>query len=155
MLWTKCWPIFCVICKRLPVSEMAVVSWSAEQQRLLQAMGYQVFRQVHAAVGFAPVSETTSLPDQRSAANAHSMQPRFALASFPATAESAAQQMLVAVLRAAGLNLNGVELLLAGSTESDVVLPPLDLLLNDAATRRGLWPQLRRLRRGLVESTPR
>jgi len=145
-----------VICKRLPpVSEMAAAEWGSEQQRLLQAMGYQLLRPVRAAAGPAKMTQASVLPTQLSAANTHSTRPRFSLPSFPRSAESTAQQMLVAVLRAAGLSLDAVELVPATVTDEVFDLPPLDLLLSSALTRRALWPQLRQLRRRLAKTARR
>jgi len=132
---------------------MAVV-WSAEQQRLLHAMGYHVLRPVQVAARQTHMAVVAAGASQLPAADALLRRPRISLISFPPSAESAQQQMLLAVSRAAGLSLDSVQLVQASAGDVAIELPSLDVLLSSAAARRALWPQLRTLKRKLLGPAP-
>ncbi|MGQ0798521.1 MAG: hypothetical protein ACT4NL_00205 [Pseudomarimonas sp.] len=135
------------------MSEMVAV-WSAEQQRLLHALGFQVLQPVQEAAGQACLSDVADGAAQVPVANVQLMRPRFSLISFPPSAESAQQQMLLAVSRAAGLSLDGVQLVQAGAGDAEMDLPSLEVLLSSATARRALWPRLRKLKRDLRGPAP-
>jgi hypothetical protein len=95
------------------------MSWNPQQQAMLAAMGYTLYRGAGAS------------------AAASVEMPRTAIES-PAGAGSAGQEgrLLQALRRAAG-----------GRDLSGLALPPLETLRSDAAAKRRIWPVLRALRR--------
>ena len=95
------------------------MSWSPQQQGMLAAMGYTLYR----GAGAAPAS---AAPVPASVAEATS-------GSGYATA---GDRLMKALQRAAG-----------GRDLSGLALPPLDTLRSDAVAKRKLWPVLRALRR--------
>lgn len=102
------------------------MSWSPQQQAMLSAMGYTLYRQVGAGVADAPVvsvARDAGVPTQASRATA------------PASVRPA-DRLLQALVRAAG-----------GREPGQLPLPPLDQLRASAAAKRALWPVLRALRR--------
>ncbi|HEX5755909.1 MAG TPA: hypothetical protein VFY12_06105 [Arenimonas sp.] len=96
--------------------------WSSEQQRLLGALGYTLYRPVDATPQVEPVRE----------ANLREAPPS---AQPPATSAPRESRLLANLRRAAGGELAGL------------TLPSLEQLGRDAAGKRALWPKLRRLRR--------
>lgn len=94
------------------------MSWSPDQQRLLAAMGYPLYRPLAAAP--APLATAAE---------------SLALAPSPPSAP-AEDRLLQSLRRAAGRrDLSGI------------VLPPLATLRADPAAKRALWPILRQLRK--------
>jgi len=113
------------------MAEPAAVAWSADQQRLLTAMGYTLWQR--------PASAATSL-----ASDANSEYVRVQLSeSLPAAGKPHA--MLQSVIAAAGLRMEQVAFIQAGA--ATLVLPSLSQLIQDPAARRALWPRLRQMRR--------
>ena len=98
------------------------MSWSPQQQAMLSAMGFTLYRQA----GAAP---------ERPAANDPATAP--VAAASPATASPAAgDRLLQALVRAAG-----------GRDLAALALPPMEQLRASGAAKRALWPALRALRR--------
>jgi hypothetical protein len=95
------------------------MSWNPQQQAMLAAMGYTLYR----GAGAPPAAPAEM--------------PRNAVGS-PSGAGSAGQEgrLLQALRRAAG-----------GRDLSGLALPPLETLRSDAAAKRRIWPVLRALRR--------
>jgi hypothetical protein len=95
------------------------MNWSPQQQAMLSAMGYALYRQAGAdATGVeAAGTDNTAAP---SGSPQRSRQDR----------------LMQALVRAAG-----------GRDPAALPLPPLDQLRGDAAAKRALWPRLRALRR--------
>lgn len=99
------------------------MNWTAEQHRLLGALGYELL-----AHGRAPVLRATPSMD-----GARAEEP--AIAAAPVGAGVASARLLEALRRAA----NGADVAsLAGD---------LEVLRRDPALKRALWPRLRALRR--------
>ena len=95
------------------------MSWSPQQQAMLAAMGYTLYRGAGASPA-APVE-----------------MPRNAVELPPAPGSAGRDgRLLQALQRAAG-----------GRDLSALALPPLETLRSDAAAKRRLWPVLRALRR--------
>lgn len=95
------------------------MSWSPQQQAMLAAMGYTLYREA----GAVP-----AIPAAMPARSAEGM---------PAGGHrTAGDRLMLALQRAAG-----------GRDLSSLALPPLDALRSDAAAKRALWPVLRALRR--------
>ena len=93
------------------------MSWSPQQQAMLSAMGYTLYRQA----GAAP--ETPAANDS-------------ATVRVPAASPAAGDRLLQALVRAAG-----------GRDLAALPLPPMDQLRASGAAKRALWPRLRALRR--------
>ena len=93
------------------------MSWNPQQQAMLSAMGYTLYRQAGAA---PPVHDGGAVEPARAA---------------PLAAGSP-DRLLQALVRAAG-----------GRDLAALPLPPLDQLRASAAAKRALWPRLRALRR--------
>ncbi len=116
----------------------AGLPWSAEQQRLLAAMGYALYA-LRVPVAGAPAAASASAPASTSAS---------APPPVRATVEVDFDDPLFpALIRAAGLSM-------ARPSEFDwlgwaqaVGLPPLAELRRDPQAKRALWPRLRRWRR--------
>lgn len=96
------------------------MSWSPQQQGMLAAMGYTLYR----GAGAQPTA-----PAVVSAASMAEPAPRYAT---PSTGD----RLMQALQRAAG-----------GRDLSALSLPPLETLRSDATAKRKLWPVLRALRR--------
>jgi len=94
------------------------VNWSPQQQAMLSAMGYTLYRQAGAETPPVGVSDAT-IP-------APSTSPR------PRTQD----RLMQALVRAAG-----------GRDPAALPLPPLEQLRADPSAKRALWPSLRALRR--------
>ena len=95
------------------------MSWSPQQQGMLAAMGYTLYRDagaVPAVTAQAPAGLAETAPAGGS--------------------RSAGDRLMLALQRAAG-----------GRDLSGLALPPLDTLRSNAAAKRKLWPVLRALRR--------
>ena len=97
------------------------MSWNPQQQAMLSAMGYTLYRQAGAAPAALPaaVAEPAGGP--------------------PAPAPKPAAQgdrLLQALARAAG-----------GRDLAALALPPMEQLRASGAAKRALWPALRALRR--------
>ena len=117
------------------------MSWNPQQQAMLAAMGYTLYRQAGAepasagaesAVVRSPVSGYGA-PEGRRDAEATAGQdaprtPRDAAAKF--------ERLLQALVRASG-----------GRDAGELPLPPLEQLRDSAQAKRALWPVLRALRR--------
>jgi hypothetical protein len=95
------------------------MSWNPQQQAMLAAMGYTLYR----GAGASPAASAEM--------------PRNTVES-PSAAGLAGQhgRLLQALQRAAG-----------GRDLSGLALPPLEVLRRDAAAKRRIWPVLRALRR--------
>ncbi len=93
------------------------MSWNPQQQAMLAAMGYTLYRQAGAAAE-AP------LPRASDTAPSHPS-PR-----------ASSDRLLQALARAAG-----------GHDLAALALPPIDQLRASGAAKRALWPTLRALRR--------
>lgn len=93
------------------------MSWSPQQQAMLSAMGYTLYREAGAPVAApsAPPAKAADAAREYAGAGARLMQ---------------------ALQRAAG-----------GRDLSGLALPPLETLRSGAAAKRALWPVLRALRR--------
>ena len=96
------------------------MSWSAEQLRLLRAMGHEPMR-------LAPVGAAVSRDDSSAAAKSR-------LTAAP-TSSTPADALAAAIARAAG-----------GRDLSALALD-LDKLRREPALKRALWPRLRALRK--------
>ena len=94
------------------------MNWSPQQQAMLAAMGYTLYRPAAAVAAPAPAMTDRAEP-----------------VSGPGPAD-AGGRLLQALRRAAG-----------GHDLAGLALPPLELLRSDATAKRRLWPQLRALRR--------
>jgi hypothetical protein len=94
------------------------MNWSPQQQAMLSAMGYALYRQAGADTAGAEVAG----PD----------------ATLPAGSSPPGrpERLMAALVRAAG-----------GRDPASLPLPPLDQLRGDAAAKRALWPRLRAIRR--------
>ena len=99
------------------------MSWNAQQQAMLEAMGYTLWQAAGPAphVAGAPVRPGVTDADARVAAS---------------RVPDAGDDPLLRALRRA-----------AGGRDPSPLLPPLDQLRGDAAAKRALWPRLRALRR--------
>lgn len=106
------------------VNGLANPGWSSEQHRLLDALGYTLYRPVNATPG------TEHAPDSS---------PRESTAPAPPPTSSAAAPRESRLL--------GNVRLAAGGDPAGVSLPALEQLRRDPAGKRALWPLLRRLRR--------
>ncbi|WP_146908372.1 hypothetical protein [Arenimonas daejeonensis] len=95
------------------------MSWNLQQQGMLAAMGYTLYR---------PAGATPAAP----AANPGDV----AEAGPDRTDKAVGDRLMQALQRAAG-----------GRDLSGLALPPLESLRSDAAAKRRLWPVLRALRR--------
>ena len=116
--------------------------WSAEQTQWLQAMGHQVW--TLAAPDASAADATTTIHEAaallKPATPERTARPRQAPA--PRTPAPALQDRLMqAILRAAKRD--------AGDVAVSTLLPDPSTLRGNAAAKRALWPQLRRLRRPL------
>ncbi len=96
------------------------MSWNPQQQAMLSAMGYTLYRQAGAP---APTA---------AAGSASVAEPVRAEASPGATGD----RLLKALARAAG-----------GHDLASLALPPIEQLRASGAAKRALWPTLRALRR--------
>jgi hypothetical protein len=96
------------------------MSWSPQQQAMLSAMGYTLYREA----GVLPVASVALPADVVEA-------PR------PARGNAGGGERLMQALRHAA----------GGRDLSGLALPPLETLRTDAAAKRRLWPVLRALRR--------
>jgi len=95
------------------------MSWNLQQQGMLAAMGYTLYR----PAGAAPAASSTNpgnVAEHRTAGGY----------------TAAGDRLMQALQRAAG-----------GRDLSGLALPPLETLRSDAAAKRRLWPVLRALRR--------
>ncbi|MFY2763647.1 hypothetical protein [Arenimonas sp. MALMAid1274] len=113
------------------------MSWSPQQQAMLGAMGYTLYRTAGPGAAFvagpAPEATDVAAAEHRAAGAATSVAaPRTA---GPGVA-GAHDRLMQALVRAAG-----------GRDPGQLPLPPLDQLRSDAAAKRALWPALRALRR--------
>lgn len=101
------------------------MSWSAEQQRILGAMGYQLLASATPGPAFAGSGQPV----------ADSMRPGSTVADSPAVLDRCFPELLRALRRAAG--------------ERDVsgLIEDLERLRREPALKRALWPRLRALRR--------
>ena len=116
--------------------------WSAEQTQWLQAMGHQVW--TLPAADASPAQATTTIqeaaaplnpaPPERTGPPRQGAAPR-------APAPAAQDRLMQAILRAANRA--------AGDVAVSALLPDSSTLRGNAAAKRALWPQLRRLRRPL------
>jgi hypothetical protein len=95
------------------------MSWSPQQQAMLSAMGYTLYREA----GALPVASAApaNVPEAPLAARGNA---------------GAGERLMQALRRAAG-----------GRDLSGLALPPLETLRSDAMAKRRLWPVLRALRR--------
>ena len=114
--------------------------WSAEQTQWLQAMGHQVW--TLPAADASPAQATTTIPEAaarlKPATLERTERPRQASASR-APAPAAQDRLMQAILRAVNRT--------AGDVAVSTLLPDPSRLRGNAAAKRALWPQLRRLRR--------
>ena len=94
------------------------MSWSPQQQAMLEAMGYTLWRSAG-----APSPGVAAAPARGSA-------------GAPIAGAGAGDDPLLRALRRA-----------AGGRDPSPLLPPLDRLRGDAKAKRALWPRLRALRR--------
>jgi len=94
------------------------MNWSPQQQAMLSAMGYTLYRQAGAEPPPAAQPEARAEP------------------AAPASPQRSPDRLMQALVRAAG-----------GRDPRGLPLPPLDQLRRDAAAKRALWPRLRALRR--------
>jgi hypothetical protein len=97
------------------------MSWNPQQQAMLSAMGYTLYRQAGAPV-----------PPNAAASSSHRLaepEPAFASAG-------SGDRLLQALARAAG-----------GHDLAALALPPIEQLRASGAAKRALWPTLRALRR--------
>ena len=95
------------------------MSWSPQQQAMLSAMGYTLYREA-GALPAAP-ARPPGITAEGASARGHA---------------AAGDRLMQALQRAAG-----------GRDLSGLSLPPLDALRSSAAAKRKLWPVLRALRR--------
>lgn len=99
------------------------MSWNPQQQAMLSAMGYTLYRQAGAAPAVMPgtgaVAGTVAEPARGRAAPG-----------------APADRLLQALARAAG-----------GHDLAALALPPIEQLRASGAAKRALWPMLRALRR--------
>ena len=102
------------------------MNWSAEQRRLLDALGYEVLAHGRAM----PVAA-------RGAAADVAPSPRPTRPAPPVAPTSAPSSKLLEALRRA-----------AGGADPTPLVDDLARLRNDPALKRALWPRLRALRRG-------
>ena len=94
------------------------MSWNLQQQGMLAAMGYTLYR---------PAAAASPAPVAKPAVAEH----------VPASGSTAVgDRLMLALQRAAG-----------GRDLSGLALPPLETLRSDATAKRELWPVLRALRR--------
>lgn len=108
--------------------------WSAEQQRLLLAMGYALYA-LRVPVAGAPAAAPASASVSASAPVSAAVEIDFDDPLFPA------------LIRAAGLlTVRPSEFDWLGWAQA-VGLPPLAELRRDPQAKRALWPRLRRWRR--------
>ena len=96
------------------------MSWNPQQQAMLSAMGYTLYRQAGAAVPMVPADAGAASEPAR----------------VPASPGGAGDRLLQALARAAG-----------GHDLATLALPPIDQLRASGAAKRALWPTLRALRR--------
>jgi hypothetical protein len=96
------------------------MSWNPQQQAMLSAMGYTLYRQAGAPVPMAAAGANTA----------------FEAARPPASPGAPADRLLQALARAAG-----------GHDLAALALPPIEQLRASGAAKRALWPSLRALRR--------
>jgi hypothetical protein len=104
-------------------AQVFAMSWSAEQQRLLGAMGYQLMIRVSPG-------ETTAA---RSPAAA--LHPALVVAASPELAAARFPQLQMALRRA------------AGNRDIEGLVEDLERLRREPALKRALWTTLRTLRR--------
>jgi len=93
------------------------MSWNPQQQAMLSAMGYTLYRQAGAAQE-SPMPAVGQTP--QAAASGH----------------ASTDRLLKALVRAAG-----------GRDLAALLLPPMEQLRASGAAKRALWPRLRALRR--------
>ena len=136
------------------MAEAIAATWTSDQRRMLQALGHTLW-QVPRNAG----ADRTSPNDHYATANPlsastarggqHAVASRLALLEPMPLAGSAPHAMLLAIISAAGIRLDEVDWV-TESRDALLTLPLLATLRRDAATRRSLWPSLRRLRRMLL-----
>lgn len=97
------------------------MSWNPQQQAMLSAMGYTLYRQAGAPVPMPSAGEASPAP----AGTARNAAP-----------SGSGDRLLQALARAAG-----------GHDLATLALPPLEQLRASGAAKRALWPSLRALRR--------
>jgi hypothetical protein len=102
------------------------MSWDPQQQAMLSAMGYTLYRQA----GALPEAAPAAMPAATPAAGHRLAEPTAGRA--PASGD----RLVQALARAAG-----------GRDISALALPPIEQLRASGAAKRALWPQLRALRR--------
>jgi len=93
------------------------MNWSPQQQAMLSAMGYTLYRQAGAQPPLASETEVVAVREAQARARP-------------------SDRLMQALVRAAG-----------GRDPTGLPLPPLEQLRSDAAAKRALWPRLRALRR--------
>ena len=117
--------------------------WSAEQTQWLQAMGHQVW--TLPAADAPPAQATTTIQEAaallKPAPPERTGRPRQGSAPPRASAPAAQGRLMQAILRAANRA--------AGDLAVSALLSDPSTLRGNAAAKRALWPQLRRLRRPL------
>lgn len=95
------------------------MSWRPDQQAMLSAMGYVLYRQAS-----APVAVAASSPPSRAAGQ-----------SAPVRPDGMPERLWNALVRA------------AGGRDPSPLLPPVTVLRSGGEAKRALWPALRALRR--------
>lgn len=93
------------------------MNWSPQQQAMLSAMGYTLYRQTGSEA--SPVAE-----------------PGAGTPPVAPPGQRPSDRLMQALVRAAG-----------GGDPASLPLPPLEQLRGDASAKRALWPRLRALRR--------
>lgn len=96
------------------------MSWNPQQQAMLSAMGYTLYRQAGAPVAMAAAGSASVAEPVRDYASPG----------------AAGDRLLKALARAAG-----------GHDLASLALPPIEQLRASGAAKRALWPTLRALRR--------
>ena len=96
------------------------MSWNPQQQAMLSAMGYTLYRQAGAPVPMAAAVAGTASEAART----------------PVSPGASGDRLLQALARAAG-----------GHDIATLALPPMEQLRASGAAKRALWPTLRALRR--------
>lgn len=113
------------------------MNWSAEQQRLLQAMGYELMAHGTQWPAAAPIAAAAPASARREPTRGHGPAAPAAPGSSdrPTPGGAPTARLLEALRRAAG-----------GGDVSGLV-DDLDRLRREPALKRALWPRLRTLRR--------
>ena len=114
--------------------------WSSEQQRLLMALGYTLYRPA-GSIAIAPDASIAALDRASTTAPTASAIEGYA----PRHASSVIEPLLRALLRAGGSDPGQVAD--AESWLRAQQIPSLTQLRNNPAAKRALWPRLRALRR--------